>query len=689
MRLRPFGFILFAPVLAWTATPNLPRYSLTFSANNFGPTSIAIDASGNAYLAGSVVGSPFTATPGAYQSHNMSGTCYGGVGMGPPMAIACRTMFVIKLDPFGKVVFATYLGGSANVDATGVAVDGSGNVYLGADVDGSGNAGEFPITAGAAFPLSSLRGNTAGDYAVLAKLNATGTQLDYATVIPGGFGLLIAVNSAGETLFTGSWGGPAFVPFPATSGAFQTGPRDSAGATIIGKLNAAGSALVFGTYLSGASGTSFGGGIAVASDGSTLTGGTTTAPDFPATAGQFIAGGDNVYLAKLSSDGSQLVYSTLLGPAQGYPMVVGPSGDIYIGCWSANFPVTGAGFGVAPGRGNYLVHVSPDGSSVLSSIYLPFTLNGLDVDAAGNAYVAGSGSVQTTAGAFQPSPLDSSTNQLVVAKISPDGSVSGATYVGAQAGSAAIAAERDGSVVIAGATLGIDFLNIAGDSFLTTNFFPAITIENAASYLANTVAPGELASIRGYGLGPATGVSSSPATNLDGVQVYFDNLAAPILYAQSGQINVQAPWEIAGRAATQVQILYNGATVGSVAAPVTPAFPGVFYVDNSDGLMNSPSNPARAGDFISLYGTGGGILNPPGITGSSWPLSPLSALALPVAVTVGGEAAGILYAGSAPTLESGFFQINARLPGDLGAGAQSLTLSIGGISGASVTVYLD
>jgi len=358
-------------------------------------------------------------------------------------------------------------------------------------------------------------------------------------------------------------------------------------------------------------------------------------------------------------------------------------------CTSGSFPVTSAGFGVTPGSGNYLVHVSPDGSSVLSSIYVPFALSGVDVDAAGNAVVVGSGSVQTTAGAFQPSPLDSSQNQLVVAKIAPSGGVLGSTYVGAQSGIAAIAAERDGSVLVASATAGIDFLNVTGRAFLAANLFPAITLENAASYIANAVAPGELVSIRGYNLGPLTGVSSSPATNLDGVQVYFDNLAAPILYAESGQINVQVPWEIGGHATTQVQILYNGTTVGGVTEPVVPTLPGVFYVENSDGSMNSPSNPARAGDFISIYGTGGGALDSPGITGSSWPLNPLSNLTQQVAVTVGGEPAGILYAGSAPTLESGLFQINARLPSDLGIGARSLILSIGGIKGLSVTVYLS
>jgi uncharacterized protein (TIGR03437 family) len=303
-------------------------------------------------------------------------------------------------------------------------------------------------------------------------------------------------------------------------------------------------------------------------------------------------------------------------------------------------------------------------------------VSGLDVDAAGNALIVGSGFVQPTAGAFQTSLLGGTQNQLVVAKIAPDGSVLGSTYVGAQSGLAAIAAERDGSVLVAGVSAAIDFVMAGGRAYFAANFFPAITLENAASYVSHAVAPGELISIRGYDFEP------------DGVQVYFDNFAAPVFYAAPGQINAQVPWEIAGRTTTQVRILTNGATLGSVAEPVLPALPGVFYVENPDGSLNSPANPAHPGDFLSLYGTGGGVLDPLGLTGSSWPLRPLSILSQPVAATVGGEPVGILYAGSAPGLESGVFQINAQLPSNLAAGVQILILSIGGMKAASVTVYL-
>ena len=78
------------------------------------------------------------------------------------------------------------------------------------------------------------------------------------------------------------------------------------------------------------------------------------------------------------------------------------------------------------------------------------------------------------------------------------------------------------------------------------------------------------------------------------------------------------PWEVAGESSTELTIMYNGVQVGGTVAPVVAAQPGVFYINNSDGSRNSPSNPARPGDFVALYGTGGGAMSPLGVTGNSW-----------------------------------------------------------------------
>jgi uncharacterized protein (TIGR03437 family) len=252
---------------------------------------------------------------------------------------------------------------------------------------------------------------------------------------------------------------------------------------------------------------------------------------------------------------------------------------------------------------------------------------------------------------------------------------------------------RDGSVVVAGLTGSVDFLGVtasaSGNFFFAANLFPAVTIENSASYVANTVAPGEMVSIQGYGMGPSSGLVSSQVMELSGVTVYFNDLSAPITYAQANQINVQAPWEIAGQTTAQLRVVFNGVQAGSAVVPVAASAPGVFFINNSDGSRNSPSNPAHAGDYVAVYGTGGGETSPAGVTGGSWPLSPLSSLTQPVAVAIGGEAAAVLYAGSAPTRNSGYFQINVRVPSDLTSAAQALCVTVGGVTSAPAPISIQ
>lgn len=681
MRLRRLPLFFCATLVA--AAANAPRFAFSFPSSTHGTAAVAVDSIGYTYLAGTVTGNEFTATAGAFQSQYTGGTCYGDGGFGIPFPIPCDNPFVVKLDPSGAVIFATYLAGSSHATPSAIAFDSQGNVYVAGTVEG-----DFPVTPGAAFsspPQDAI-------YSFIAKLNSSGTQLGYATFIPATIEA-IAVDAGGSVYFTGATSYE--VPFPTTAGAFQVTLPNPTGGAVVGKLNASGSALVFGTYLSGTLGFSNGAGIAVDSAGNVLVGGSTAASDFPATEGQFVNGvtPQNLFLAKLNSGGSALIYSALLGPGGCGAMGVSPGGDVYFGCFAnaSDLPAATAPFGgSAPtsGGNDYLYHVSADGSTLLSTAYLPFDLSAvpgaLTVDSGGNAIVLGYGIVATTAGAFQPSPPqpDDQGGQIVVAKISLDGHVAGVTYAGILAINSAtvLAAERDGSVVVAG--------NMTS-SFSAINFFPAVTVQNSASFTANIVVPGEMVAIRGYGIGPAAGVTSSPVDVLGGVQVYFDNFAAPLIYAQADQINVQAPWEIAGQATTEVQIQYNGALAGRAAVPVAQALPGVFYIENSDGWFNSPANPARPGDFVAVYGTGGGAMSISGTTGGSWPLSPLSYLSQSVSVTVGGESAVVLYGGSGPTLGSGFFQIDVRLPADLTSTAQLICVSIGGVAGAPAPISIQ
>jgi uncharacterized protein (TIGR03437 family) len=695
-RHRPWRILprlwLFAVLTNVLCAANVPTFSY-FTSDSVSINALASDSAANTYIAGTTQPGAIAATPGAFQSQdNSSGYC----GTIPYVGalIPCIGSYVEKLDPTGAVIFATYFSGNGNTIIYGIAVDQQGNVYIaGVTAPPFGSTNTFPLTPGAAFtnPAASNLGILGPGAGFIAKLNPSGSQLVYSTLIPFAEVMALAADSEGNAYVTGVGAGSSF---PATAGAFQMSPKASTNLApgIVAKLNASGSALVYATYLSG-SGGQIGegdnpGSIAVDANGDAFIAGYTYSPDFPVTAGAFLTanpGGRAPFLSKLNPQGSSLVYSTY---AYGTVVKLDAQGTAFVAGYTFNGTVS---------------RFSADGSSLIYSTSLPAGLSGaaaLDVDSAGNAVIAATASdatLQVGVGAFQPG-YAGGVSDVYAARFTPNGQFSGATYLGGsqQDASSAIALRPNGSVVVSGITLSPDFPGLGQPVSTSLNFvssfFISLTALNAASYVATGIAPGEIVSLLGYGIGPATGVSAagSPLPNeLAGVQVSFDGLAAPLFYVQSGQINAQAPWELAGQTAAKVQISWPG--VASTATPVlvTPSLPGIFYIVNSDGSINSPLNPARPGDYVSVFGTGGGATNPPGLTGNSWPLVPLSLLAQPVSAAVGAESAGVLYSGSAPTLESGFFQINVRLPADLTAGTQSLSVTIGGAISAAAPISIQ
>jgi uncharacterized protein (TIGR03437 family) len=318
---------------------------------------------------------------------------------------------------------------------------------------------------------------------------------------------------------------------------------------------------------------------------------------------------------------------------------------------------------------------------------------GLDLDSAGSAFVAGASGMAVLAaspGAFQ-SGLVGVTGNVIAAKFTSDGQFAGGTY-------AYVAPTGGAGPLIALAPSGAIILAEGDPEMTVISIFPWLTAQNAASGAASTVAPGEIVTLRGYGLGPATATvaaDQAPAYQLGGTQVTFGGIAAPVFSAQSQQVTVQAPWEIAGRTSTEVVVTYNGGppagTSASALVLVAKAAPGIFAVANSDGTLNSPSNPAKVGSFITIYGTGGGLTNPLGTTGGIWPITgSLATLNLPLSVSIGGRNGIVLYAGSAPTLESGYFQINVALPSGLQASsAVNLVVTVGGSSSAVVPISIQ
>src|SRR5205823_5789646 len=206
--------------------------------------------------------------------------------------------------------------------------------------------------------------------------------------------------------------------FPTTAGAFQTtyggtgGPFDT-GDAFVTKLNPAGSALVYSTYIGG-SGHDGASGVAVDANGNAYVTGFTERPDFPTTAGAFQTtfhyGSTEVFVTKLNPTGSALVYSTLLGGNnidQSSAIAVDANGNAYVtgNTGSADFPTTPGAFQTS-GGGGFITKLDPAGSTLVYSTFLNGGGgNSIAVDADGNAYVTGgtnSVNFPTTARAFQP-----------------------------------------------------------------------------------------------------------------------------------------------------------------------------------------------------------------------------------------------------------------------------------------------
>ena len=227
--------------------------------------------------------------------------------------------------------------------------------------------------------------------------------------------------------------------------------------------------------------------------------------------------------------------------------------------------------------------------------------------------------------------------------------------------------------------------------------FTLDSVVNAAAptYRAGEVAPCEIISIFGSGLGPEQPASFADVPlpeSLANVRVLFDRKAAPLLFVWGGQLNSVAPARIAGQSLTEVQIEYGSQRSDPVMVPVAQVSPGVITNDgsgrgqgaviNPDGSFNGPSNPASRGSVVQVYGTSGGPMSPACEEGKI--AEGPQYLQLPVSAVIGEGtsqvAASVEYAGSAPGSIMGLLQINLRIPENAPTGdAVPFTITIGGV----------
>ena len=339
---------------------------------------IAVDAAGNAYVTGTTKSTDFpTASP--FQAAFAGGTS--------------DDTFVTKLNAAGSaVVYSTYLGGIGDDDVVAIAVDAAGNAY----VTGDTSSTDFPTAS----PFQAAFGGGTFD-AFVTKLNVTGSALVYSTYLGGSSfdnGTGIAVDASSNAYVTGdteSTDFPTVSPFQPT---FAFGVVDA----FVTKLNTAGSALVYSTYLGG-NGLDHGAGIAVDTSGNAYVTGLTRSGDFP-TASPFQASSatsGDVFVTKLNASGSALVYSTYLGGSGvenrfGGGIAVDAAGNAYVTgvTESADFPTANP---IQPahggGRDAFVTKLNVAGNALVYSTYLGGSGNddgnAIAVDTSGSAYVTG------------------------------------------------------------------------------------------------------------------------------------------------------------------------------------------------------------------------------------------------------------------------------------------------------------
>jgi len=439
-------------------------------------SSIAVDASGSAYVTGVTQSMDFPTTPGAFD-----------------ITYAWWDAFVAKLNATGSgLLYSTYLGGDGYDVGSSIAVDASGSAY----VTGTTQSADFPTTPGA-FDTTQNDGGFPGDTFV-AKLNASGSGLLYSTFLGGGAregGSSIAVDASGSAYVTGT---TQSVDFPTTPGALDTsydGDGTYLADAFVAKLNATGSGLLYSTFLGGGGGFDDQGlSIAVDASGSAYVTGVTDSTDFPTTPGAFDTthnGANDAFVATLNATGSGLLYSTFLGGGsrdEGLSIAVDASGSAYVtgvtnGFGSMNFPTTPGAFDTSLDGGvrrdAFVAKLNATGSRLLYSTFLgggSYDYGySIAVDASGSAYVTGwtdSTDFPTTPRTFDTSLTGYS--DAFVTKLNASGSdLHYSTFLGGGIGGGrdwgnSIVVDASSSVYVTGATSSTDFPTTTG-AFDTTH----------------------------------------------------------------------------------------------------------------------------------------------------------------------------------------------------------------------------
>lgn len=658
------------------------------------PYGLAVDASGNAYVVGSTSSVDFPVGGGAPGAASRGG----------------RDVFVTKLDRDGAgIVFSTYLGGREDEDGWGIALDAQGGVV----VTGMTKSPDFPVKNA----IQSAYGGGETD-AFVARLGPAGDTLIFASFLGGkgdDAGIAVSLDRQGAVYVTGD---TRSADFP-KSGALPGGGPGGGLEVFAAKLGATGAPLVY-SVLFGGSRNDVGNGIKVDAAGNAIIGGYTLSPDFPATPGAYQtkwAGQSDAFLAKLSASAASLVYSTYIGGA-GDEFTAGldldAAGNAYLVGWttSPTYPTTpGAPGGLRRGDSDgFVSKLNPQGSSLVYSTLLGGSgkdaVYAVAVDSSGSACLTGA-----TESADFPTTRDAPQTEIkgradvMLARLDASGSaLAYSSYLGGGKidDGLGIALDPAGNLYVAVETESEDFpvslgayrkqfaggiadavvLKLSPEE-LAPPAVPANGVVNAASSLGGPIAPGEILTIYGARLGPAWLVTNRLTsqglfdTTLAETRVLIDGVPAPLVYTSARQVSAIVPYRVAGKSSVELVAEYKGLRSAPVTLPVAAAAPGIFTLDltgknqgailNQDYSVNSAANPAGVGSVVMIYCTGEGQTRPAGVDGKP-AAEPLPAPVLPVRAWIGGKEAEVRYAGAAPDLVAGVFQVNARIPSGIAAG---------------------
>jgi uncharacterized protein (TIGR03437 family) len=638
------------PFVAKLSPTGQTLYSTTFAGSDFGIAwAIAVDSSGAVYVFGNTNSPDFPVTPGALQT-TMQGSFQG---------------FVSKLDPNGKIVYSTFVGGATDVtpglaSAPGldsILVDSAGDAII------TGAAGTNSMTG--TFPPAPAPVVSSSESFVL-KLDPTGSK-----ILAGisGVGGMIAMDSQGSIYVAGLQYGDEPTPIPVAPGAFQSEPSTApcsmlgnfaaCGYQYVAKLNPGLNQVLYATYVSGEYGATPAA-IGVDPQGNVFLAGTTISPDYPTSPNAY----EPQYIASA------------------VPRV---SCFFIINCH--NFP---------PATG-YLTEVNPTGTGLIYSSFF----GGTQTDTINffaltpNAiYLGGTASSADLPG-FTGFPQQC-LPQPYQTRLSADGTEIGATRV---APGKVLAYDAFAGMLIA--TTGTNVGSFNPNAPQTSI---SCILDSADLQPVSSIAPGELLSLFGeFSSGsPATPPSGQFPTSLDGVSVALNGIPSPLLYVGGDQINFQAPFEIAGAASASIALTAPQRGISdSITLPIMANNPSAFLntppdalimpciyessaslsgtfplAINPDGSINACTNPAPAGTAVTLFLDGLGVTSPSQTTGAIT-ANPGPVLASPVITANGGVT--VVSVSAVPGAISGVWQVALQVPANEPSGGNQVSLSSGNV----------